>query len=131
MFSSILTALISKALPAAADFFLEKERLKQEVELEELRGKPAWERAMTHRAEASEGRDHEWEIARLADARTSWKDEWVLLLLSVPLILVFIPNTQQYVLDGFTVLAQTPEWYQWMIGVIFTAIYGVRVWRRK
>ena len=74
MFSSILTALLSKALPAAADFFMAKEQLKQEVKLEELRGKRAWERAMTQRAEAREGRDHEWELARLADSRNSWKD---------------------------------------------------------
>ena len=131
MFSSILTALLSKALPAAADFFMAKEQLKQEVKLEELRGKRAWERAMTQRAEASEGRDPEWELARLADSRNSWKDDWVLILLSIPLILVFIPSAQEYVLNGFGVLAQTPEWYQWMIGVIFTAIYGVRIWRRK
>jgi len=129
MFTTILTALLSKALPAAADFFMNKEKLKQEVELEKLRGKIAWEEALTRRAEASEGRDHEWELARIKDS--GWKDEWVLALLSVPLMLVFIPTTAPYVLEGFSVLEKTPDWYQWLVMLIFTAIYGIRIWRRK
>jgi len=129
MFSTILTALLSKALPSAAEFFLTKQKLKNEVELEKLRGKAAWEAALTQRASESEGRDHEWELARIKDA--GWKDEWVLLLLSLPLVLVFVPKTAPYVQVGFAVLSTTPDWYQWMIGAIFTAIYGIRIWRRK
>lgn len=129
MFGTILTALLSKAIPSAADFFLKKEELKQKVQLAKLEGKIAWENALTKRAEASEGRDHEWELARIKDS--GFKDEWVLGLLSIPLILVFIPGTQKYILDGFAVLEKTPDWYQWMVLLIFTAIYGIRIWRRK
>lgn len=129
MFTTILTALLGKALPSAAEFFMQKEKLKQEVQLEKLRGKIAWEEALTRRAEASEGRDHEWELARIKDS--GWKDEWVLALLSVPLILVFIPATQPIILNGFAVLGETPDWYRWLVVVIFTAIYGIRIWRRK
>ena len=129
MFSTILTALLSKALPSAADFFLQREKLKQEVQLEKLRGKRAWEEALTRRAEASEGRDHEWELARIKDS--GWKDEWVLVLLSIPLIGVFIPYLAPYMLEGFAILDTTPDWYRWLVLLIFTAIYGIRIWRRK
>lgn len=129
MFGTILTALLSKAIPSAADFFLKKEELKQKVQLARLEGKIAWENALTKRAEASEGRDHEWELARIKDA--GFKDEWVLGLLSIPLILVFFPQTASYVLKGFEVLEKTPDWYQWLVLLIFTAIYGIRIWRRK
>lgn len=129
MFSTILTALLSKAIPSAADFFIAREKLQQEAKLEELRGKAEWQRAMTQRASESEGRDHEWELAMIDKA--GWKDEWVLGLISVPLVGVFIPQTQQGVLEGFRILEQTPVWYQGMVVTIFFAVYGIRKWRRK
>ena len=128
MFATILSALLSKALPSAAEFFMKREELRQQVELKRLEGKIAWEAALTKRASESEGRDHEWELARIQDS--GFKDEWVLALLSIPLILVFVPTTAPYVLSGFEVLEKTPDWYQWLVLLIFTAIYGIRIWRR-
>lgn len=129
MWSSIVTVLLDKVAPKVADYYIQKQKLKQEVQLEKLRGKRAWEEALTKRASESEGRDHEWEIAQIKNS--GLKDEWVLFLISIPLVLVFIPNTQQLVLNGFEVLSQTPVWYQGMIVTIFLAIYGIRRWRRK
>jgi hypothetical protein len=83
----------------------------------------------TQRAENSEGRDHEWEIESLRNS--GWKDEWVLILISIPMVGSFIPSTVQYVVDGFEALSQTPDWYRWLILIIFSAVYGIRVWRRK
>lgn len=129
MFGTIMSALLGKFVPAAADFFMKKEELKQQVELEKLRGKIAWEQALTKRASESEGRDHEWELERIRQA--GWKDEWVLLLLSIPLIGVFIPQLAPYMLTGFETLETTPDWYRWLVVLIFTAVYGIRIWRRK
>ena len=62
---------------------------------------------------------------------SGWKDEAVLVTLLIPLWLCFIPYTVVYVEKGFNALSLTPDWYQWLILVIFAAIYGVRIWRRK
>jgi len=62
---------------------------------------------------------------------SGWKDEFVLLLISIPMVLSFIPATVTYVENGFKALALTPDWYQWLILSIFAAVYGIRVWRRK
>lgn len=129
MFATILSALLSKALPSAADFFKERERLKQERELEKMRGKIEFEKMKTQRFSESLTSDNVWELESIRNS--GWKDEWVLLLLSIPLVLVFFPITQTYVLEGFATLAKTPEWYRWLVMLIFTAIYGIRVWRRK
>ena len=129
MWTAIISKLLGSFSETAAEVYIEKKRLKQEVELEKLRGKIAWETALTKRAEASEGRDAEWEIARIKDS--GWKDEWVLILLSIPLVLSFVPQTVVYVQMGFAALASTPDWYQWLIMLIFTAIYGIRIWRRE
>lgn len=129
MWGSIVGALLKSVAPKVADYYIQKQELENQRELEKLKGKIAWEQALTARASESEGRDHEWELAQIRNS--GLKDEWVLGLISIPLILVFIPQCQQYVLSGFDVLSQTPVWYQGMIVTIFLAIYGVRQWRRK
>ena len=129
MWTSIVGTLLGKVAPKVADYYMKKQELKQEVELELLRGKAEYERMKTKRASESEGRDHEWELESIRNS--GWKDEWVLILLSIPLVLVFIPYTQGAVMEGFATLAQTPDWYRWLVMLIFTAIYGIRLWRRK
>jgi len=128
MWSTIVTALLHGFAPKLADIYIEKQRLKQAIEIEKLRGKAAWEAAKTKRAEASEGRDHEWELESLRNS--GWKDDWVLVIMSIPMILVFIPFTQQTILDGFAVLDGTPLWYRTTVMTIYLATFGIRLWRR-
>ena len=129
MWSSIVGALLGKVAPKVADYYMQKQQLKQEVELEVLRGKAAYELAKTKRASESEGRDHEWEIESIRNS--GWKDELVIIVLTIPMVLVFIPTLSPFVLEGFKVLAITPDWYRWLIVMIYAATFGIRVWRRK
>ncbi len=129
MWSSIVSALLGKVAPKVADYYMQKQSLKQEVELEILRGKAAWEAAKTLRAEASEGRDHEWEAQSIANS--GWKDELVIVILSLGMVGAFVPGLAPYVLQGFDILEQTPDWYRWLIVMIYAATFGIRVWRRK
>lgn len=129
IWSSIVAGLLKTVAPKVADYYITKTQLKNDLEMETLRGKIEYEKAKTQRASESEGRDHEWEIESIRNS--GWKDEWVLILLSIPLVLVFIPYTQPFVMDGFTTLDQTPGWYQWLILAVFSAVYGIRIWRRK
>ena len=127
------TAIVSKLAGVFGEevvgYYRDKQALKHELALEKLRTKQAVQIARTNRAENSEQRDHEWE--QLSINNSGWKDEYVLVLLSIPLILCFLPWTVAYVQMGFAALSNTPEWYQWLIMLIFTAIYGIRLWRRK
>ena len=129
MWSSIVGALLGKVAPKVADYYIEKNKLKQEVELEVLRGKRAYEEAKSKRASESEGRDHDWELASIQNS--GWKDELVIIVLTIPMVLVFIPNLAPYVLEGFEILETTPDWYRWLILMIYAATFGIRIWRRK
>jgi hypothetical protein len=128
MWSSIVGALLSKVAPKVADYYMQKEQLKADIELEKLRGKAAYEAAKTARAEASEGRDHEWELESIRNS--GFKDEFVLIVLSIPMILSFIPYTQPFVVAGFTALDGTPLWYRTTVASIYLATFGLRLWRR-
>lgn len=75
--------------------------------------------------------DMAWETEFAQQARASWKDEYTLIVVSIPLIMAFIPGLAVYVAAGFTAFASTPMWYQIMVQTIFYATYGIRLWRRQ
>ena len=68
----------------------------------------------------------DWDL-KMADASvSSWKDEWLVILFSIPLILAFIPGMEDIVSRGFQQLEQMPDWYQYSLGVIVAASFGTR-----
>ena len=79
----------------------------------------------TKKAEA--GGEIDWDL-KMADASAhSWKDEWLTVLFSVPLILAFCGEWgRQIVSDGFTALEAMPEYYQYTLGTIVAASFGMR-----
>ena len=68
----------------------------------------------------------DWETAMARASNQSWKDEWLTILFSIPLILAFIPAAVPYVKEGFEVLETMPKWYQTGLSIIIAASLGVR-----
>jgi cobalamin synthase len=70
----------------------------------------------------------DWERIMAEGSQSSWKDEWLTILFSVPLILCFLPFewAEQAVQNGFAALETMPAWYQYTLGVIVAASFGVR-----
>ncbi len=57
----------------------------------------------------------------------SWKDEWITLLFSIPLILAFCGEWgNAIVAQGFASLEIMPQWYQIALGGIVSASIGMR-----
>ena len=127
--AKIISTITGQTIGEVLEYKAKKAQLKQEIQLEKIRGKIKYEEMKTARAERSEGRDHEWELESIRNS--GWKDEWVLVILSIPMVLVFVPWTQGTILDGFAALETTPEWFRWMVMMIYGATFGIRVWRRK
>lgn len=68
----------------------------------------------------------DWDITQAKASETSWKDEWLCVLFSVPLVMCFIPGCEDIVSRGFMVLSTMPDWYQYSLGVIVAASFGFR-----
>ena len=68
----------------------------------------------------------DWDLEMAKGSTSSWKDEWLTILFSIPLILAFIPGMEEVVANGFLQLQAMPEWYQYSLGVIVAASFGVR-----
>jgi hypothetical protein len=79
--------------------------------------------------------DMNWEMEFAKQASSTWKDEYTLIVVSIPAILAFIRipglDGPGIVTHGFEALSATPGWYQIMLVSIFFATYGIRYWRRS
>jgi len=128
MWAKIIATLTGQTVESVLEYKAAKVRLKADIELERLRGKAAYQAAKTKRAADSEGHDAKWESESIQNS--GWKDEAVLIVLSIPMILVFIPFTQATVIAGFKALEGTPLWYRVLIATVYLATFGIRMWRR-
>lgn len=68
----------------------------------------------------------DWDLEMAKGSQSSWKDEWLTILFSIPLILAFIPGMEEVVANGFAQLEAMPQWYQYSLGIIVAASFGVR-----
>lgn len=124
MWSKVLSFFTGAPVEQIGEYFREKQQLTQELKLEKIRGRQEVIRAK-YQAEAEKAKHvANWELASIANS--GLKDEWVMLMISYPIIGSFIPYLQDNVLQGFKILAQTPYWFVGIVITIFLAVYGVR-----
>ena len=67
----------------------------------------------------------EWNQAMAEASSNSWKDEWLTILVSIPLILAFTGH-EDIVMKGFAALEQMPDFYKTAVGVVFAASFGIQ-----
>lgn len=127
MFGKILGKLIGGDTGAAIiGYFSKKQELKQNLALAKLQGKIDVQKAADqYRAQQLQS-DTALSQAQL-ESKGNWlRQDWVLALLSVPLVLVFVPPFVPYVEAGFAALDKCPGWYRYLVVAVFAAIYGIR-----
>jgi len=126
--------ILTKILAGPVTMIGEIVKRRMEIKAEAVKAKIELERAMLDRRieliKSGLTADMNWEMEFARQAESSWKDEYTLIVVSIPLIMAFIPGLAPVVAAGFTAFATTPLWYQAMVQVIFYATYGIRMWRR-
>ena len=102
-------------------------RGKVETKAAETRAKVAKSEAEAQIMVSRATSEADWEKIMAQGSQNSWKDEWLTILFSIPLILVFCGDFgREIVANGFTALETMPEWYQYTLGVIVAASFGIR-----
>lgn len=125
----ILSKILGGPVTMVADYFKRRMELKAEARSQERAIRAAQAERQVELIKQGLTADATWELEQVRSS--GWKDEYVLIVLSIPLIMCFIPGLARYVLAGFEVLSATPQWYQWLVLLIFSAVFGIRVWRRQ
>jgi len=113
----MLNLLIGPAVELAKDF---------------VKGKAEEKKAIQQRKISAIQNDADWE-ATMADAtKSSWKDEYLIILLTLPLWLIgwAIAMDDPLMLDrvhqGFKTLQELPEFYQYLLYTAVLASFGVK-----
>lgn len=92
------------------------------------------EKTETHKAKMRTiANRQEWDLAQAENAKTSWKDEWFVILLSMPLIGAFT-GFEGEIARGFQVLDSMPDYYKAFLAAAVAASFGFKaltnVWRK-
>ena len=66
--------------------------------------------------------DWDMEMAKASDS--SWKDEWLTIIFSIPLVLLLL-GQEERVTAFFAALERAPDWYTYLLGTIVAASFGI------
>ncbi|MCJ8348060.1 hypothetical protein [Moritella sp.] len=117
---TLLTALVTGGLGAFKAVRKNKaDAIKQDGVL-----KAAISEAKAKRAEA--GDTNAAKLDEISLNGRGWKDEYLLLLTTAPLILCFIPDYANYVSLGFDSLDKVPEYYWYGLAMVYVDTFGFR-----
>lgn len=96
-------------------------------------GNKAAEKQAIHEAKLRRiEQEADWEAIQAQGSLSSWKDEWFTVVLSLPLIAIIIgvalndTTIIDRVKEGFEVLSELPEYYQYLLYVAVLASFGIR-----
>ena len=110
----------------------------QERKMVKAEGKVKIEQALVDgqikRIQTAMDNDQQIDLMATRGMMHSWKDEWFTILLSIPVIMAFIPipEVQALVGAGFQILKNdTPEWYQYCFIGAIVASFGIRSFIKK
>lgn len=136
MFSSVLS-LVNSAIGGISNYFIkdqeiiaQKQQFDRDYQTTQLNGKLSLAKVKIEgqiqqaRAAASENSD--LDKMSMNEMKGSLKDEYLLFLFSVPIIMAFIPGLQGYVADGFKIVKDMPYWYISIIIGMNIVVFGLR-----
>lgn len=114
---SLIGSIVGGIFGIGKDYITHKQKIteaKRQVELETIQSRGDWEEKM---AEAS---------------GSSWKDEWFTVMISVPIITLWCGvmfDSQELIersQEAFNMMATLPEWYWYLLGIAFSASFGLK-----
>lgn len=100
-------------LGGVLEHFKDKRDLKREIQLAKLQ-----------REAKIASADIEWDQIAAQQSANSWKDEAWTLLFIIIFAAAFVPGMDIYIMKGFAVLEQTPEWFKLYAGTAVAFAFG-------
>lgn len=121
-----LISLGTSIIGGITDYFKGKQEINKAQLEADIKLIVAEAEAKAKRLEREAEMDYDLDKIAMEAMDKSWKDDVILIIFLIPLVLSFIPDTQEYVKAGFDNLAATPDWYMYILVGMITVIYGMR-----
>ena len=126
LFGSIISAVsgLGKA-------WLENKKIKnkQKMQIAEAQVKAEIKKIEVQASEVKGDTNYDLEVLR--NQKHTLKDEYALLIVTLPFVLSFIPFTQDYIVKGWQYLQQAPEWYSYIFVGSIAGSLGLRFITKK
>ena len=121
-----LVTLGSAIVSGISGYFKDKNEIKKvQVEADKLLIMAKAE-AEANKMKRESEQDYDLDKIAMNAMDKSWKDEFLLILFSIPIAMCFFPEYRQYVEDGFKTLNIIPEWFMYIYVAMIVVIYGLR-----
>jgi hypothetical protein len=114
--------LLGAALAPLADAWKARIQAKHEEAMKQKEIDDAVHARTVDQIKTAESYEQAWNLAQINNS--SWKDEWFTIILSVPLVLAFIPKAVSYLTAGFQALGGMPLWYRGFLATAVAAAFG-------
>lgn len=128
---SIIGTLLKSVTEPVVAYFNTRQELKSKERVRKIELDDAIHQRQVDLIKEGLHADMNWEMEFAKQASSSWKDEYTLIVVSIPAILAFVPGGSTVVKNGFDALSGTPLWYQGLLLSMFLATVGIRYWRRN
>lgn len=123
----MILEILRTVLGLGGDWLKGKQRLKEVRVESEAKVLVARAEAEVRRLDRAQDAEINWDHSAVSQMNGSWKDEYLTLLLSAPMILAFLgPWGRQAAEDGFAAIATAPEWYKVAFMASIAASFGIR-----
>jgi len=76
--------------------------------------------------------DGDWESKMAEASKDSWKDEYLVICLTAPIVFIGYavgvddPTIIARVEEGFAALSRLPEWYQYLLFIAVSSSFGIK-----
>lgn len=121
-----LVTLGSAIVSGISGYFKDKNEIKKvQVEADKMLVLAKAE-AEANKMKRESKQDYDLDKLSMIAMDKSWKDEFLLILFSIPIAMCFFPEYRQYVEDGFKTLNIIPEWFMYIYVAMIVVIYGLR-----
>jgi hypothetical protein len=124
--------ILASPIIGLAKDFTETRRFKKETQskilMAEAEAKVKMIEAEARIAEKRAEGDVNWEAEMAKASSGSWKDEYLTIIFTIPLIMAFIPALAPYVGQGFDNLDKAPQWYMISVGTVVSGAFGLRIY---
>jgi hypothetical protein len=125
-----ILSIVGSIFTPVVNYFNRRQELKSQEHQADLQVKQALTERQIELIKAGQLADMNWEMEFARQAGSSWKDEFELLIISIPMVMCFVPGMDVYVFKGFEAISKTPAWFQFLVMSIYLANYGIRFWRK-
>lgn len=126
LFSGVVNTLVGEPIKQWQRRKTLKAQHRFELEKLEHQTQAAKATALLEMAKQGQRNDFDLDMMATKNMEKSWKDELILCIFLLPIVLAFIPDMQPHVLNGFAAIEKMPHWYVAIVIGMVVVIYGMR-----